>query len=238
MEKKIKFKALLLAAGFGSRLMPLTKNKPKCLMEINGIPLLEHWLRNLEKCGCNSVLINTHYLSDQVDNYLKKRKKTSMKIEISYEKILLGTGGTLKKNLSFFENEIGILIHADNYTNLDLNELLKFHCNNTNSTILTMVTFLSDDPQNCGIVEINHKGILVDFVEKPKYPKSKLANGAIYLFDQRFVKEFKKLNNISDFSKDIIFKFKGRIQTWFTNDVLIDIGNPDSLKKAREIILN
>ena len=59
----------------------------------------------------------------------------------------------------------------DNYTNLDLNELLKFHCNNTNNTILTMVTFLSDEPQNCGIVEINDKGILVDFVKSQNIQK-------------------------------------------------------------------
>ena len=96
MNGKIKFRALLLAAGFGSRLMPLTKNKPKCLMEINGIPLLEYWLINLEKTGCESVLINTHYLSEQIDSYLKKGKDI-YEDKISYEKILLGTGGTLKK---------------------------------------------------------------------------------------------------------------------------------------------
>ena len=236
MSGKIKFRALLLAAGFGSRLMPLTKNKPKCLMEINGIPLLEYWLINLEKTGCESVLINTHYLSEQIDSYLKKRQKSSMIIETSFEKNLLGTGGTLKKNLSYFKNEIGLLIHADNYTNLNLNEFIKFHVNSKNNTLLSMVTFMTDDPQKCGIVKVNEKGVLIDFEEKPNNPKSNLANGAIYLFDQRFIKELEKLNPITDFSKDIIFKFKGRIQTWFTNDVLIDIGNPHSLDKARKII--
>ena len=64
-------KALLLSAGLGTRLRPLTLNKPKCLMEINGEPLLLNWLDKLEQIGCNEVIINTHYLANQVEDVLK-----------------------------------------------------------------------------------------------------------------------------------------------------------------------
>ena len=92
---KYKLKALILAAGFGTRLRPLTLNKPKCLVEIGGIPLLENWLIKLEAIGCNETLINTHYLSTKVDNFLGSYNSEKMKIKSVYEPILLGTLGTL-----------------------------------------------------------------------------------------------------------------------------------------------
>ena len=233
---KNKFRALLLAAGYGNRLKPYTNNKPKSLMEIRGIPLLEYWLKNLENSGCESVLINTHYLAEQIEYFLSNRQKSKMEIETVYETNLLGTAGTLKKNICFFKNKIGLLIHADNYTNLPIHEFVNFHKYNQNDTILSMVTFKPDNPSECGIAQVDDKGILINFEEKPKKPIGTIANGAIYAFNSKFLKEIKDLDSIYDFSKDIVGKFKGRIQTYFTNDVLIDIGNPKSLEKARKTI--
>ena len=68
----MKIKALLLAAGLGTRLRPLTLKTPKCLVEIDGTPLLGIWLEKLNKIGCHEVLINTHYLNEKVENYLSK----------------------------------------------------------------------------------------------------------------------------------------------------------------------
>ena len=101
-----------------------------------------------------------------------------------------------------------------------------------------MVTFISDNPKECGIVEVDKNNLLMDFEEKPSNPKSSLANGAIYVFDERFLRKFNRLKKFSDFSKDVILNFKGQIHTWFTNDVLIDIGNPKALEKARKKILD
>ena len=160
-----------------------------------------------------------------------------MKIFTKYEKELLGTGGTLKENMSFLKDGIGLLIHADNYTNLNLQSLISDHMSKKNS-IITMVTFISENPKECGIVEVDKNNLLIDFEEKPSNPKSSLANGAIYVFDERFLRKFNKLKKFSDFSKDVILNFKGQIHTWFTNDVLIDIGNPRALEKARKKILD
>ena len=77
----MKIKALLLAAGFGTRLRPLTLTKPKCLMEINGVPILGHWLEKLDNLGCNEVLINTHYLNKKVEDYLAKINFKNMKVK-------------------------------------------------------------------------------------------------------------------------------------------------------------
>ena len=68
-------------------------------MKIRGIPLLEYWLKNLENADCEAVLINTHYLAEQIEEFLSRRKTSKMRIETVYEKDLLGTAGTLKKNI-------------------------------------------------------------------------------------------------------------------------------------------
>ena len=83
-------KALLLSAGLGTRLKPLTDFVPKCLVEVNQIPMLEHWLNKVEKLGIKEVLINTHYLADQVIEYIEKRRKTNLLIKVVYENNLLG----------------------------------------------------------------------------------------------------------------------------------------------------
>ena len=233
-----KFKALLLAAGLGTRLKPYTNYQPKCLVEIRGKPLLEYWLKNLEDSCCEEVLINTHYLSEQVNDFLKNRPISKMKINVSYEKKLLGTAGTLSKNISFFNKGIGVLIHADNFTQLNLKEFINAHIQRTKNTCLTMVTFMTENPSSCGIVKTDLNKVLIDFNEKPKDPESSLANAAIYAFEEEFLQDFKKLDKPFDFSNDVIDNFKGKIQTWLTKEILIDIGTPESLSRAQNLASN
>ena len=82
MKKPIR--AILLAAGLGSRLRPLTNQTPKCLIKIGDKPIIEHWLEKLEEIGCESCIINTHYLHDQVNEFIANRRKSSMKIDLEY----------------------------------------------------------------------------------------------------------------------------------------------------------
>ena len=119
-------KALLLAAGFGTRLRPLTNTIPKCLVPINGKPLLEIWLNNLSKAGTSSFLVNTHYLSNQVKSFIENSEFVNQ-VQVVYEKDLLGTAGTLLANLYFFKDEDGLLIHADNYCMPDISAFYKAH---------------------------------------------------------------------------------------------------------------
>ena len=86
-----KLKALILAAGFGTRLRPITLNTPKCLVDIGGKPLLENWFKILEKIGCQEALINTHYLSGNVEEFVRSYKTNEMILKTVYEKNLLGT---------------------------------------------------------------------------------------------------------------------------------------------------
>ena len=137
-------RALLLAAGLGTRLRPITLHTPKCLVSICGEPLLSRWLRQLEATGCQSVLINTHYLADQVTAFLAGWRSDGMDIMSVNEPELLGTAGTLLANEEFFDWTTGLLIHADNSMKDDLSGLLTAHQRRTADCLLTMLTFRTD----------------------------------------------------------------------------------------------
>ena len=233
MKKKIK--ALLLSAGFGTRLRPITEKIPKCLVEINGEKLLINWLNKLEKIGCEEVLINTHYLSEQVDEVLKNWKSKKLKFKTVYEKELLGTAGTLRENSKFFDNSIVLLIHADNFTNIDLNDFLNFHLKSEKKSIISMITFETKNPNECGIVEVDNDNIMINYHEKVENPPSSIANGAIFAFGDKFIEYFLSLPaSYNNFCADVVPLLKGKVQTYFTNCFFIDIGTPNSLKLAKE----
>ena len=100
MQKK-PLRALLLAAGFGKRLRPLTLNTPKCLVKVNEKPILEEWIEKLESIRTQKVIINTHYLHEKVNQFLKTQKFRNINIDIFHEQKLLGTAGTLIYNHKF-----------------------------------------------------------------------------------------------------------------------------------------
>lgn len=126
-------KAMILAAGLGTRLRPLTNDRPKALVEVAGQTLLEITLRRLREFGVREVIVNVHHFAEMVVDYLKKNDNFRMRIEISREEILLDTGGGLKKAAWFFlENsssaEEPFLLHnVDVISTIDLGRMLEFH---------------------------------------------------------------------------------------------------------------
>ena len=163
-------RSLLLAAGLGTRLRPLTLSTPKCLIEVNNKPIMEYWLDKLEKIGTEKVLINQHHLSNKVDDFLINQKERNLEIHSTFEKRLLGTAGTLIANANFFKNSIGILIHADNFTQFELNDLLEKHLSRPKCCLLTMLTFKTTNPENCGVVSLDANNIVRAFYEKELNP--------------------------------------------------------------------
>lgn len=125
-------RAMILAAGLGTRLRPLTDKRPKALVEVAGQTLLEIALRRLATFGIREVIVNVHHFADMVIEYLKKNDDFGMRIEISREEFLLDTGGGLKKAAWFFEEtqEPFILHNVDVLSTIDLNRMLEFHQKN------------------------------------------------------------------------------------------------------------
>jgi len=125
-------KAMILAAGLGTRLRPLTDNRPKALVDVAGQTLLEIALRRLASFGIREVIVNVHHLADMVVEFVRNNGNFGMRIEISREELLLDTGGGLKKAAWFFEEtpEPFILHNVDVLSTIDLNRMLEFHQKN------------------------------------------------------------------------------------------------------------
>src|ERR1700716_1960189 len=126
-------KAMILAAGLGTRLRPLPDNRPKALVELSGRTLLEITLSRLRTFGITEVIINVHHFVDTVINYLKSNNNFGIRIEVSREEVLLDTGGGLKKAAWFFHedsrrlDEPFLLHNVDVISTIDLRRMVQFH---------------------------------------------------------------------------------------------------------------
>jgi NDP-sugar pyrophosphorylase family protein len=135
-------KAMLLAAGLGTRLRPLTNDRPKALVEVAGRTLLEISLTRLRDFGIREVIINVHHFGDMIEDFLKTNNNFGLQIEISREdEALLDTGGGLKKAAHFFQGsadrEEPFLLHnVDVISNIDFGQMLKFH--NSKKAVATL----------------------------------------------------------------------------------------------------
>ena len=226
-------KALLLAGGLGTRLRPVTDFIPKCLVPVHGKPLLDYWLENLSAAGVDEFLINTSYLSGQVLAW-REKSRFREKITLVHEKELLNTGGTLLANKSFFDKEAFFLVHADNLSFCDFNAFIARHKNRPKTCELTMMTFQTDTPSSCGIVELDEKGIVQHFFEKVKNPPSNLANGAVYICEPTLFAYLKSLHKSEiDFSLDVLPHFMGKIYTYENRVYHRDIGTVTSYALAQ-----
>lgn len=227
-------RALLLAAGLGTRLRPITDTVPKCLVPIHGKPLLGYWFDLLMPAGVDRVLVNTHYLPDAVRRFTAQSPWRS-RIDLVHEDQLLGTGGTILKNRSYFGAESFMVVHADNLSHFDVAAFIDRHVNRPPGIEITMMTFETDDPRSCGIVEEDAGGVVHAFHEKVDDPPGTRANGAVYILAPSMVEFMASLNkDCVDLSTEVLPCFLGRIQTFFNADYHRDIGNLASLALARE----
>lgn len=121
-------KAMVFAAGLGTRLQPLTNTVPKALIRVDGVPLLEQVLIRLIDCGVSEVIINLHHLPQQIQNFLKLKNNFGIRIELSFEEKLLDTGGGLKQAAWFFDDDKPFLVHnVDIISDIDLVRMVRFH---------------------------------------------------------------------------------------------------------------
>jgi mannose-1-phosphate guanylyltransferase len=226
--------ALLLAAGMGQRLRPITDTIPKCLVPIHGRPLLDYWLDILfETRAVDHAVINTHYLADKVDEFLA-RSRWRNRITTVFEPELLGTGGTVVANQAFFRGAPFLLAHADNLTDIDIRAFEKAHNERPEGVAITMLAFRSDDPRSCGILEVDDQWVVKAFHEKVDSPPGNLANAAVYILEPEVTKYAAALGGpFVDFSTQIIPHFVGRIFAIEHRGYHRDIGNPESLAHAQ-----
>lgn len=224
-------KAFLLAAGLGTRLRPLTDHTPKCLLRIDGVPLLDIWLDALGRIGVSEVLVNTHHLADQVHNHVTARPAPPA-VRLIEEPELLGSAGTLRANRDFVaDEEMFLTVNADNLTDFDLGVLVDAH--RAGGAIATLSLFHAARPSECGIVEVNN-GVVVGYVEKPTDPSSDLANAGIYAFHPSVLDEIAGPTP-KDIGYDLLPLLVGRARAVnLEGCYFVDIGTPAALRRAAD----
>ena len=224
-------KAFLLAAGLGTRLQPLTDTVPKCLVPINGRPLLSYWMTLLRRHGVNEVLINTHHLPVAVQAFAAT--VTTPTLTLFHETTLLGSAGTIRANRDWVTGgEPFLVAYADDLTNADLTRLLAVHARRR--PILTMGLFHAAEPTRCGIAELDggeDDAAIVSFEEKPAQPKSDLANAGIYVTDSRLIERIP--DGTADFGRDVLPHLVGEMRGHLLRGQLIDVGTWPSYQRAQ-----
>jgi mannose-1-phosphate guanylyltransferase len=224
-------KAVLLAAGIGSRLRPLTSTTPKCMLPVAGRPMLDIWLDTFAQADVDEVLVNLHYLADIVRAHLAARTGPP-RVLTSYEPSLLGSAGTLRANREWLSGEEFFLAcNADNLTDFDVAELIKAH--RVDAPLATLTAFHSPNPAAGGVLETDADGIVTAFTEKPQNPVSDLVNAGIYAFSPRVLDEIHGEPPV-DIGYHLLPRLVGRSRVVPVNGYFRDIGTPEAYRSAQE----
>jgi len=224
-------KAFLLAAGKGTRLRPLTDTVPKCLVPIDGIPLLGIWFRLLRANGVDAVLVNTSHLADKVREYIKENPVMGLDVTLVHEDTLLGSAGTVSANRDFVKGEKSFLVlYADNLTDISLTDMIKLH--ERRNSPFTMGLFRTPEPRECGIALCDEEDRIIEFIEKPENPKSDWANSGLYVAEQSLF-ELMPDKPFIDFGFDILPLMVGKMFGYRIHRYFCDLGTPERLERAR-----
>jgi len=223
-------KAFILAAGNGTRLRPLTDSVPKCLLPIQGVPLLEIWLNNCRAAGITDVLVNVHAHAEAVKKFAVAQK-SGLKVSIVEEPQLLGSAGTLAENRAFVAGEEAFFVlYGDVLTNVDLRRMLAFHRRKNLSA--TLGIYQAPDPTRCGVVTMDEDDVIQKFVEKPTQPASNWAFSGVMIAGQEIF-DFLPDRRPADIGFDVLPKMVGKMTGDAITEYLIDIGTLENYETAQ-----
>jgi mannose-1-phosphate guanylyltransferase len=224
-------KAFLLAAGNGTRLRPITDKIPKCLVPIQGMPMLAIWLELCKEIGITEVLINLHAHADVVRTFLQQSGKPDVRVHVTKEKELLGSAGTLRANRQWVEGEdLFWVFYADVLHCADLSAMLRLHSRRRPAA--TLGVYEVPDPSRCGIVMVNSAGVIEHFVEKPAHPTSNLAFSGLMIGTPELLDVIPG-DVPADIGYHVLPKLTGQMLAFPIRDYLIDIGTLQNYQHAQ-----
>jgi len=230
-------KAIILSAGYGTRLGNITKEMPKPMLDINGKPMLEYIINNLKKHGFNQLAINLHFMPEVIKNYFGNGSDFGAEIIYSYEKELLGTAGGTKNIESFFDDGNSFLVHyGDVVTDQDLSKMLKFH--KEKNALATLL--LHQRKKSNSVVSLDNENRIIGFLERPtdeerKHIKSPWVNSGICICEPEIL-DFIPKGKICDLPRDIFSKNIScqRLFGFPLNAYRCAVDSPERLKQVRE----
>ncbi|NPA44995.1 MAG: nucleotidyltransferase family protein [Chlorobi bacterium] len=237
-------KVLIFAAGLGTRLKHLTKNKPKALVEFNGKPILEHLILNLKSQGFNNFVINVHHFADQIETFLKEKNYFNSNFEISDEReMLLETGGGLLKAKPFLLNSENFIIYnADIFSDINLAELISEH--KKNKALATLAVHERETSRKLLFNEENElcewKNFATNEVKIAKKTNSKLTAWAftgIHIVNNEIFNHITETGKFSIIDLYLRLAKKHKISAYKSNHTFwFDLGKPENIKDAEDFI--
>jgi NDP-sugar pyrophosphorylase family protein len=237
-------RAMILAAGLGTRLRPLTDHRPKALVEVAGHTLLEITLRRLREVGIREVIVNVNHFSDMLVDYLRKNDDFGMQVAISWEEELLDTGGGLKKAAWFFSEEAAdgepfLLHNVDVLSTIDLGRMVEFHRQHQALATLAVqdretsrYLLFDEEHRLCG----RQTGRNSREVVRPSQTTRELAFSGVHVISPRFLSLMTEQGAFSIIAsylrlagqREKIMAFRADVYYWR------DLGKPESLAQAEQ----
>lgn len=232
-------KAMILSAGVGSRLFPLTDKLPKPMLPLANKPTLEYLVDLCKANNINDIRMNLYYRPEVIDTYFQNGKKWGVNISYSLEKKLLGTAGAVKRSEMFFDDTF-VVLSGDGYTDLDLSEMLNYH--KKNGAKVTIAVKKVDDTSKFGVVVRDNDGRIIEFQEKPskQEAKSDFANLGIYIIEPEILNLIPK-NEQYDFGYQLFPKLLTMQIPFFsyeTDAFWTDIGDIDEYWKLNMSLIS
>lgn len=240
-------KAFILAAGIGSRLLPLTKNTPKALIKIQGIPMIDIIIKRLIIAGYDHIVINLHYLGKQIEDFCRSKNNFGVHIDFIYEEKLMDTGGSIKNATFYLRDKDPILLHnVDVLSDIDFSAMRQFH--NINNADISLAVqnrktdryFLFDNEHRLiGWKNINTNEIILQHDIKGKILP--FAFSGIHLINQNVIEHiFHHNDTIFSISKYYVSNCKSFNIYGFNHDnsFFMDLGKHENLKFAHYLNLN
>ena len=225
--------AILLVGGFGTRLMPLTRNTPKPMLTVAGIPVTEHQLMMAKKAGISQIVLATSYLSEVFIPYFGDGSQWGMSIKYAVEKQPLGTGGAIANAAQLLEtNESIVVLNGDVLSSHDLAEQIRQHeAHNADVTLhLTQV----EDARAFGCVPTDAQGRVTAFLEKMDNPVTNQINAGCYVFNPRVLTSI-PLETVVSVERETfpqLVNNGAKVYGYLEKAYWLDIGTPKALLKA------
>lgn len=232
-------KAVIMAGGEGTRLRPLTCNRPKPMVPVVNKPVMEHIIELLKKYGLVDVAVTLQYMPDLIKDYFHDGADFGMNVKYYVEQTPLGTAGSVK-NAEDFLDDTFIVISGDALTDIDLSKAIDFHFKK--GSIATLVLKKVDVPLEYGVVVTDSEGTITRFLEKPSWGEvfSDTVNTGIYILSPKVLRYYNR-NEMFDFAKDlfpILLKEKMPMFGYVTEDYWCDIGDLNAYIQAHMDILD
>lgn len=219
-------RAMILGAGLGTRLRPLTDNISKPMIPVVNKPIMEHVIELLASQDIRDLIVNLHYEPEIIRQYFADGSKWGVNLTYSYEKCLLGTAGGLKKVKDFFDDRTFIIFSGDLLTDIQLGPLVDFH--KKRGALATIALTKVEDPSKYGVVKTDKYGRIIAFQEKPSREEavSNLISCGIYIFEPEIF-DFIPAGKSYDFGKELfpfLFEKGERLYGFEHRDYWKDIG--------------